>query len=66
MSKPKIIRLIISKYKKIKKHENRLCSGIVVFETERKKLGLISLYIHGIRIDSSILSFRSFTFSKYN
>lgn len=36
MSKPKIIRLIISKYKKIKKkHENRLCSGIV-FETERK------------------------------
>lgn len=36
MSKPKIIRLIISKYKKTKtKHENRLCSGIV-FETERK------------------------------
>lgn len=34
MSKPKKNRLIISKYKKIKKHENRLCSGIV-FETER-------------------------------
>lgn len=55
------------KYFKVKKKKPmNIVSVKVLFLKLKEKLGLISLYIRGILIDSYTLSFRSFTFSKYN